>query len=265
MAFVKIDGRDTYYEIHGEGETIVLLHNGFSCGMMWDGIYPLLVTAGFRVLLYDRRGFGRSDGGADFARHYVDAGFREKCVSDMADLLGLLEIDRFHIVGQCEGGVVGVDYAVRYPGQVKTIVTASTLCYSAISMEDFNHQKLPATFDDLGPDLQEKYIHWHGFDRGKIFYNICAKAGGCYGQTDCFDLRPAISRVTCPTLVMYPDRGYFFDVEQGVAFYHHLSDGELLVFPKCGHNIFEHYPKMYASQVVDFIRRPRSRSRPVEA
>ena len=263
MTIVKINGLDTYYELHGEGETLVLLHNGFSCTMMWDEICPMLVEAGFRVLLYDRRGFGRSDGGADFARYYVDEDFRKHCVSAMADLVAHLGIDRFHIVGQCEGGVVGVDYAVRYPAQVRTLITASTMCHSTISMEDFNRRKLPATFDDLDPDIQEKYIRWHGTDRGRIFYHICAKSGGCYGQTDCFDLRPAISQVTCPTLVMYPDRGYFFDVEQGVTFYRHLSDGELLVFPKCGHNIFEHYPQMYTRQVVDFIRRQRSHSEPV--
>lgn len=260
MTIVKIDGRDTYFEIHGEGETIVLLHNGFSCGMMWNGIYPLLVEAGFRVLLYDRRGFGRSDGGVDFARHFVDPDFRESSVSAMAELLGRLGIQRFHIVGQCEGGVVGVDYAVRYPEQVWTLVTASTMCHSVISMQDFNHRKLPATFDDLGPDLQQKYIRWHGVDRGRIFYDICAKGGGCYGQTGFFDLREPISQVTCPTLVMYPDRGYFFDVEQGLAFYRHLARGELLVFPKCGHNIFEHYPQLYARQVVDFIGRYRPHS-----
>jgi pimeloyl-ACP methyl ester carboxylesterase len=257
MSIVKIDGLDMYYEIHGEGETIVLLHNGFSCGMMWDGIYPMLVGAGFQVLLYDRRGFGRSDGGAGFAGHYVDANFREHSVSAMAELLTLLGIDRFHIVGQCEGGVVGVDYAVRFPGQVRTLVTASTLSHSVISMQAFNRQKLPATFEDLDADLQQKYIRWHGAGRGKIFYDICAKGGGCYGQSGFFDLRPAISQVTCPMLVMYPDRGYFFDVEQGVDFYSHSTQGELLVFPKCGHNIFEHYPQMYARQVVNFIRRHR--------
>ncbi len=255
MTVVKIDGLDTYYEIHGEGETIVLLHNGFSCSMMWDEIYPTLVASGFRVLLYDRRGFGRSDGGADFARYYVNDAFREQSVSAMAELMTLLGIDRFHIVGQCEGGVVGVDYAVRHPVHVKTLVTASTLCHSTISMENFNRQKLPATFEALGPDLQRKYIRWHGADGGKRFYDICAKGGGCYGRTGFFDLRPAIAQVTCPSLVMYPDRGYFFDVEQGVDFYRQLTKGELLIFPKCGHNLFEHYPQMYARQVVDFIRR----------
>jgi pimeloyl-ACP methyl ester carboxylesterase len=257
MSVVKIDGLDTYYEIHGKGETIVLLHNGFSCTMMWDGIYGQLVEAGFRVLMYDRRGFGRSDGGADFGRYYVDEDFREQSVSAMAALMALLGIDRFHILGQCEGGVVGVDYAVRYPAQVMTLVTASTLCYNVVSMEAFNRRKLPATFDDLGAELQQKYIRWHGADRGRRFYEICAAGGGCYGKTGLFDLRPAIAQVTSPTLVMYPDRGYFFELEQGVAFYRNLIEGELLVFPKCGHNIFEHYPRMYARQVVDFIRRYR--------
>lgn len=255
MAMVKIDGLDTYYEVHGEGETIVLLHNGFSCAMMWEAIHPMLVADGFRVVLYDRRGFGRSDGGVDFADDYTREDYRGRSVSAMAQVMAFLDIDRFHIVGQCEGGVVGVDYAVRYPEQVLTLTTASTLCHSVVPMEAFNRQKLPATFDDLDPDLQAKYIGWHGAGRGKEFYDVCAQGGGCYGQSGYFDLRPAIAQVTAPTLVMYPDRGYFFDVEQGVAFFRHLAVGELLVLPKCGHNIFEHYPKLYARQVIDFIRR----------
>ena len=116
-------------------------------------------------------------GGADFARYYVDAHFREQSVSAMAQLVALLGIDGFHIVGQCEGGVVGVDYAVGYPDQVRTLVTASTLCHSAVSMEEFNRQKLPATFENLGPDLQEKYIRWHGADRGEDLLRYLHQGG----------------------------------------------------------------------------------------
>ncbi len=255
MPTITIDGLDTYYEIHGEGETIVLLHNGFSCGMMWEEIVPLLVSEGFEVLLYDRRGFGRSDGGSDFAGDYIDANFRQTSVAAMHTLLTRLKIDHFHIVGQCEGGVIAVDYAVRFPNRVLTVTTASTMCHSVVSMEEFNRRKLPASFDDLEPALQKKYSRWHGAQRGAVFYNICAQGGGCYGQSGFFDLRPEIEKLPMPTLVMYPDRGYFFDVEQGIAFYRHLTRGELLVFPKCGHNIFEHYPELYAQQVVTFIRR----------
>jgi len=255
MPKLKINGLDTYYEISGEGQTVVLLHNGFSCGMMWEAIVPMLAENGFRVLVYDRRGYGRSEGGADFADHYVSATFRRESMVALTELLDRLEIERVHLVGQCEGGVVGADYAVDYPDRVRTLVAASTLCHSVIPMEEFNQRKLPPTFDDLDPKLQKKYLRWHGAQRGRVFYDICARGGGCYGQTGHFDLRPTLSKVTVPTLVMYPDRGYFFDVEQGVAFYRQLSKGELLVFPKCGHNIFEHYPNLYARQVMAFIDR----------
>lgn len=254
MPFITLNNHSIYYETHGAGETIVLLHNGFSCTKMWKGIYPRLVDAGFRILMYDRRGYGQSDPGQDFEDYYTSDDFRADSVSTMALLLQACGIDSFHIVGQCEGGVVGVDYAVRHPEQVKTLSTASTFCYSTISLEDFNRQKFPPSFHRLPKNIQEKYVYWHGTERAEYFYDLCSRYGGCYGK-GIFDLRPEINAVACPSLVMYADRGHFFEVEQGVAFYRNLSTGELAVFPKCGHNIFEHYPKEYARQIISFIQR----------
>ena len=254
MPYINLNELNVYYEIHGEGDTIVLLHNGFSCTKMWEGIYPRLVKAGYRVLMFDRRGYGQTDEGEHFAACYTGDDFRADSVATMALLMQALDMDRFHIVGQCEGGVVGVDYAVGFPGQVKTLATASTFCFSTIALEDFNRQKFPASFDLLPEGIQDKYVYWHGPERAEYFFNLCSQYGGCYGR-GMFDLRPAIQAVTCPALVMYADRGHFFEVEQGVAFYRNLKNGELAVFPKCGHNIFEHYPAEYARQVVAFIER----------
>jgi len=254
MPFTKINGLKTYYEIHGKGETIVLLHNGFSCTKMWEEVFPLLVEAGYRVVIYDRRGYGRSDGGPDFEEYYLSDGFRAQSIEAMAFLMALIGIDQFHIVGQCEGGVVGVDYALKYPSQVKTLTSASTLCYSKVTLEEFNKTKFPGSFQELTPEIQAKYVYWHGPDRAESFFNLCSKYGGSYGR-DVFDLRGLLLSVSCPALVMYPDRGHFFEVEQGVTFYRHLQIGELAVFPRCGHNIHEHYPVQYARQVLRFIDR----------
>ncbi len=254
MPFTQINDLNTYYEIHGSGDLIILLHNGFSCTKMWEGIWPLLVDAGFQVLIYDRRGFGRSEGGADFEAHYNSDDFRDEAVSSMALLLDHLGYDTFHTVGQCEGGVVGADFAVRFPDRVKTLSTASTLCYSEISLEELNRIKFPPTYNDLPAHIQKKYVDWHGPDRAEWFFTLCSRYGGCYGR-DFFDLRPQLAKVHCPSLVMYPDRGHFFEAEQGVAFFRSLPKGELAIFPKCGHNIFEHYPGLYARTVIDFIAR----------
>jgi len=254
MPYIKIDNLRTYYEVNGTGEVVVLLHNGFSCCKMWAQVAERFIQAGFRVLMYDRRGYGQSQGGPDFEDHYISNGFREAAVGAMDALVAALGIDAFHIVGQCEGGVVGVDYAVRFPQKVKTLTTASTLCYSEIPLEDFNRLKFPKTFYDLPHDIQMKYVYWHGPERAKAFYELCSRYGGCYGR-DLFDLRPELQRVGCPVLVMYPDRGHFFEAEQGVAFFRSLGKGELAIFPKCGHNIFEHYPDLYAETAIAFIAR----------
>jgi len=258
MPYAMIQELKLYYEIHGKGsgETVVLLHNGFSCTQMWDDIHPGLIRAGFQVVIFDRRGYGRSDPGPDFESFYIGGDFRSRNVSAMADLMDQLDIHRFHIVGQCEGGVVGADFSARYPEKVVTLTAASTFCHSDITLEAFNRQKFPATFAELPAHIQRKYVDWHGKDRAEAFYALCSRYGGEYGR-QMFDLREVLTSIQCPALVMYPDRGHFFEVEQGVAFYRHLAKGELVVFPKCGHNIHEHYPEEYVRQVRRFIERNR--------
>lgn len=254
MPFAKINGLKTYYEIHGNGESIVLLHNGFSCSKMWEEVFPHLVEANYQVIMYDRRGYGRSDGGPDFEEYYNSDEFRVQTVAAMNALLEDLGIERFHIVGQCDGGVVGVDYVLEHPSQVKTLTVASTQCYSKTTMEEFNRQKFPRSFQDLTPKTQEKYVYWQGSQRAEWFFNLISKCGGSYGRK-IFDLRALLPSISCPVLVMYPDRDYFFEVDQFVAFYRHLQKGELVVFPRCGHNIYEHYPEEYARQVLKFVDR----------
>lgn len=254
MSFITIRNRKVYYEMHGSGDTIILLHHGFGCTKMWKEIYPHLVERGYRVIMYDRRGYGESERGKDFDQYYISDGFRDESVEDMAILMRSLGIDSFHIVGQCEGGVIGVDYTVKYPEQVKTIVTSSTQCYSTVSMPEFNKLKLPNFFIDLDPELKEKLILWHGADYAETFFNMFCTKGGAYG-TGIFDLRDVIQLVKCPALVIFPDRSHFFDVEQGVAFYQHLAEGELAVLPKCGHHTYEHQPHEYVRHVLAFLAR----------
>ncbi len=60
MAFANINGFDLYYEIHGKGDPVILLHHGFGCTRMWEDIFPALIEYGYQVVLYDRKGYGRS-------------------------------------------------------------------------------------------------------------------------------------------------------------------------------------------------------------
>jgi pimeloyl-ACP methyl ester carboxylesterase len=259
MPFETIRGFRIYYEDHGKGETILLLHHGFGCTRIWKEIRPPLVNRGYRVVMYDRRGFGRSEKGEDFADFYVSRGLRAAGVKEMAGIKEALGLDSFHLVGQCEGGVLAVDYALDFPEHVKSIMISSTQCYSRVSMPEFNREKFPKTFRELDPGLRKKLIDWHGEDHAEPFFDLFRIHGGAYG-TGFFDLRPLLPSVSRPCLVLYPDRSFLFEVEQGVEFYRHLPAGELAVLPGCGHNTYEQRPAEYVQALLAFLERYRGRT-----
>jgi len=253
MPFETVNNLQVYYEVHGEGEAIILMHHGFGCTKIWKNIYPSFVAEGYGIVMFDRRGFGRSEGGDDFHDFYESDRYRSESVEELHVIKERLGIGECHLVGQCEGGVVGVDYSMKYPREVRTLTVASTQCYSEVPMTELNRTRLVNKFADLDLDLQAKLIDWHGAAAERN-YNQFAKYGGTYGS-NYFDLRPVLASVGCPTLVLFPDRSSIFEVEQSTAFYRYLPRGELAVFPKCGHNTYEQRPEDYTRTVLDFLRR----------
>jgi pimeloyl-ACP methyl ester carboxylesterase len=241
--------------VHGDGETIVFLNHGFGSTKMWKSIWPHFVKQGYQVILYDRRGYGQSEK-TDFEEFYISDRYRPENVKTLAALMEMLNINTFSIIAQCEGGVIGVEYVVKYPDQVKTIVVSSTQCYSDITMHEFNKMKFPKPYGDLNPKFRENLIYWQGKEYAETYYKLFRKygGGGAYGR-GFFDLRNLLPLVTCPALVLYPDRSPIFDVMQGVEFYRSLSEGELAVIPDCGHNTYEDKPEEYLMFVLDFLRR----------
>jgi pimeloyl-ACP methyl ester carboxylesterase len=255
MPFAEIRGINLYYEIQGHGDAVLLLHHGFGCTKMWEKIIPRLVERGYKTICYDRRGFGQSEPGESFEDFYVSDRFRSESLNELEAFRDWLGMPTFHIVGQCEGGVLGVDYAATYPHRVNHLVISSTLCYSGIDMVAFNASKFAKSFEELNPDLKDKLLGWHG-ERTEPFFNQFRQFGGEYGKR-VFDLRPTLQSVTCPTLVLYPDRSFLFDVEQGVAFYRHLAAGQLAVLPQCGHNTYDEQPEEYVAHIAKFLARHR--------
>jgi pimeloyl-ACP methyl ester carboxylesterase len=97
-------------------------------------------------------------------------------------------------------------------------------------------------------------MDWHGEAHAEFLYNLFSTHGGAYGVGS-FDIRSVLGSVTCPTLVLYPDRSFLFDVGQALALYKGLPHGELAVLPHCGHNTYEQRPEDYVRIVTEFHER----------
>lgn len=116
--YAQVNGINLYYETHGTGKPLILLHGGLGSGEMFGPILPQL-TDHHEVILVDLQGHGRT---AD-----IDRPIRiELMADDIAALIDHLGLDKPDVVGYSLGGGVALQTAVKYPEKVGKLVSAST-------------------------------------------------------------------------------------------------------------------------------------------
>jgi pimeloyl-ACP methyl ester carboxylesterase len=115
--YAEVNGINLYFETHGAGRPLILLHGGLGSGEMFGPILPAL-TEHHQVIAPDLQGHGRT---ADIDRP-IDV---RLMADDIAALAGHLGLDRPDLVGYSLGGGVALQTAVRHPAKVGRLVAAS--------------------------------------------------------------------------------------------------------------------------------------------
>ena len=98
---------DIYYEDHGSGKPVVLIHGYPLSGASWEKQMPVLLNAGYRVITYDRRGFGKSSQpteGYDY----------DTFTADLRELITQLKLQDVTLVGFSMGGGEIARYFGKY-------------------------------------------------------------------------------------------------------------------------------------------------------
>jgi pimeloyl-ACP methyl ester carboxylesterase len=108
MPTAHVNGIDLHYEEQGHGPPLVLVHGNWSDHNNWDGVVPSLAHS-FRVVAYDRRGYGLS--GRDPER-----ASRQTQEDDLALLIEALDCAPAHVAGSSFGGSIALGLATRRPG-----------------------------------------------------------------------------------------------------------------------------------------------------
>jgi pimeloyl-ACP methyl ester carboxylesterase len=116
--YAPVNGLKMYYEIHGSGEPVVLLHGAFMAisGDWQDWVYELAKTR--KVVAVEMQGHGRT---GDTKRDIT----AENLADDVAGLLDYLKITRADMVGYSLGGGVAIKCAIRHPEKVRKVVIIS--------------------------------------------------------------------------------------------------------------------------------------------
>jgi pimeloyl-ACP methyl ester carboxylesterase len=118
--YAPVNGVKMYYEVHGSGEPVVLLHGAFmTITNNWTGwIGELAKTR--KVIAVEMQGHGRT---ADIPRDIT----YENLADDVAALLAHLKIPRADLIGYSMGGAVAMQCAIRHPDKVRKVVVISSM------------------------------------------------------------------------------------------------------------------------------------------
>jgi pimeloyl-ACP methyl ester carboxylesterase len=195
--YADVNGINLYYETHGEGSPLVLLHGGLGSGEMFAAILPAL-TAQYQVILVDLQGHGRT---ADIDRP-LDVRLMADDVAALIDHLGL---DQPAVVGFSLGGGVAYHVAIRHPEKVGRLVSASANISSDAIYPEMRQQQgqLNAAAVEFMKETPMYELYQRVAPRPEDFGRLLDKAGESMAKD--FDFTEDVRGLRVPTLVVAAD------------------------------------------------------------
>jgi non-heme chloroperoxidase len=263
---VKIHVEDT----GGEGRPVVLIHGWPLSGASWQDQVPALVQAGYRVVSYDRRGFGQSDkprGGYDY----------DTLADDLAALLDGLDLRDVTLVGFSMGGGEVARYVARHgEDRLHSVVFAAAVPPYLLQTDD--NPDGPLT-EDAAKEMEDgaKGDRDAFFDQfttqffsagGQLKVTeqqrqeaiaLCRQADdraliGCMQAFGTTDFRDDLTKVTVPALVIHGDGDATVPFEgSGKRTHEALAHSELHVIEGGPHGINVSHADEFNRVLVDFL------------
>ena len=195
--YADVNGLHMYYETHGAGRPMILLHGGLGSGEMFGPILPAL-SERHQVIVPDLQGHGRT---ADIDRP-IDT---RLMADDIAALIDHLELDGPDLVGYSLGGGVAFWTAVKYPEKVGKLVMASAnIQRDAIPPEMLAQQaQVNAAAAEFMTDTPMYQLYQLVAPRPEDFGRLLDKIGGSMSMD--FDFSEELRGIQVPTMIVSAD------------------------------------------------------------
>jgi len=246
-----------YRDTGGAGIPVVLLHATTGSSRVWEYQFPVFTENGFRVIAYDRRGFGRSV--IDPAGAQPGTG-----ADDLQALMNHLGIDRFHLVGTAGGGFVAIDYALSFPGRLRSLVVASSI--GGVQDEEFlalgRRLRPSPQFDALPPEIREVGPSYRAANpegtRRWVELEHVSRPPGPLAPAQTMRNRvtfPVLEGIKVPTLLLTGDADMFAPPFVLGLFAARIKNAESVIVPEAGHSAYWEQPEIFNRAVLSFIRK----------
>jgi pimeloyl-ACP methyl ester carboxylesterase len=236
----EINGVDLYYEVYGEGDPVLLLHGGLANGDHYMKVIPELQDAGYQVIVMDSRGHGRSS--------FDDTPISyEVMANDVLGLMDHLGIDKADLVGWSDGGIIGLELAIKHPDRLNKVVAYG------------------ANFDPTGVRLdigQNAYFNAY-IARAMEEYQRLSPAPERWDAflanisnmwaTEPNYTEEQLKSITTPILILDGAKEEAIDLNQTKLMALLIPSATLEIMPDTGHFVLFEHPDEFSRIVKDFL------------
>lgn len=258
---VTVGDASLYYEVHGAGPPVVLIHGWTLHSRMWDAQVGPLADR-YSVVVYDRRGFGRSTGEPA----------TERDAHDLDALVAHLGLSRVSVLGMSQGGWAALHFALDHPDRIDALIL------NASPLPGFN---IPFTGPDRVPmdqyvaiaaahgmpAMREAWLNHPFFAVARTMPSVDAHLRSMVAEYSGADLAkiktpvfgderdPArrLDRLKTPTLILIGDRDvpYFRLLAQAMAY--GIGQATTVIVPGCDHVANMEAPDVFNRALMSFL------------
>jgi pimeloyl-ACP methyl ester carboxylesterase len=228
-----------YYAVYGEGEPVLLIHGGLGNADVWGYQVPPL-AAGHKVIVADSRGHGRSTRSAKPFGYQLMA-------DDYLALLDHLGIDRTALVGWSDGGIIGVDIAIRHPERLSRLF-AFAANYTPEGVK-------PSVATD--PTFNA-YIEWAGQEYARLSptpkeYDAFVEQISQMWATEPNYTKAQLQAIKVPTMIFHGDHDEAIEPAHTAEMAQLIPDAKLVIMKDASHFAMWQHPEEFNAIVLDFL------------
>jgi pimeloyl-ACP methyl ester carboxylesterase len=243
---VDINGHLISLETDGprDGPAVVLLHHGLGAARSWKEQIPVLAAAGYRVVVYDRWGHGKSGPRERWSMPYF-----EEDLADLQAILDNLVVDQAALIGHSDGGKIAMYYAVNNPQRVTSLVIVSAHIYIEPKMSH-GIQSVKSDFEQ-GSKFQKKMQRVHGDKTDALFQGWFN--GWNNSEIQDWDMRPVINQIACPCLVVQGLEDEHATPQHARDMAAAIPNADLWLLPGAGHMLPQDFSEEFNQRMLKFL------------
>lgn len=251
---ISINGLKVNYKIAGKGMPFLILHGWMGSSNSWIKVQKILAKEGFKVIVPDLPGFGKSQtppipwGQKDYS-------------SFILSFIKKLGLNKIILMGHSFGGGLAIEFATSHPERLKILI----LCDSARIKHKLNfYQKIVFNLARVGNFLFSKSPLRRFQDLARnIFYYLIRKKDytkvkgvmrQIFKKIVNVDLTPKLSQIKVKTLIVWGEKDKCTPLEDAYLMKEKILNSTLKIIPRASHTPNLEYPEKLAKVILNFLK-----------